>query len=102
MVKYTSPLPATGRGTIDGNLLWQPRFGFNYTFDSERPMQLRGGIGLFQGAAANVWLSNPFTNTGMADLLFHCLCTPRFRPEAYLDLDDADRARPARPAGKTR
>ena len=50
--------------TIDGNGLFQPRFGFNYTFDSERPTQLRGGIGLFQGAAANVWLSNPFTNTG--------------------------------------
>ena len=50
--------------TIDGNGLWQPRFGFNYTFDSERPTQLRGGFGLFQGAAANVWLSNPFTNTG--------------------------------------
>jgi outer membrane receptor protein involved in Fe transport len=50
--------------TIDGNGLFQPRFGFNYTFDFERPTQLRGGIGLFQGAAANVWLSNPFTNTG--------------------------------------
>ncbi len=51
--------------TIDGNGLFQPRFGFNYTFDSERPTQLRGGIGLFQGAAANVWLSNPFSNTGL-------------------------------------
>jgi outer membrane receptor for ferrienterochelin and colicin len=50
--------------TIDGNALFQPRFGFNYTFDSDRPTQLRGGIGLFQGSAANVWLSNPFTNTG--------------------------------------
>jgi len=50
--------------TIDGNGLFQPRFGINYTFDFERPTQLRGGIGLFQGAAANVWLSNPFTNTG--------------------------------------
>ncbi len=50
--------------TIDGNDLIQPRFGFNYTFDSERPTQLRGGVGLFQGASANVWLSNPFTNTG--------------------------------------
>jgi outer membrane receptor for ferrienterochelin and colicin len=51
--------------TIDGNGLVQPRFGFNYTFDSERPTQLRGGFGLFQGASANVWLSNPFTNTGL-------------------------------------
>lgn len=51
--------------TIDGNDLIQPRFGFNYLFDSERQTQLRGGFGLFQGAAANVWLSNPFTNTGL-------------------------------------
>ncbi|MBP8098184.1 MAG: Oar protein, partial [Arenimonas sp.] len=52
--------------TIDGKQLFQPRFGLNYTFDTERRTQLRGGIGLFQGAAANVWLSNPFTNTGEA------------------------------------
>ncbi|MGH8758195.1 MAG: TonB-dependent receptor plug domain-containing protein, partial [Burkholderiales bacterium] len=50
--------------TIDGNNLYSPRFGFNYTFDSELSSQLRGGVGLFQGAAANVWLSNAFTNTG--------------------------------------
>lgn len=49
----------------DGNILWQPRFGFNYTFDSERPMQLRGGVGLFQGAASNVWIGNSFANTGL-------------------------------------
>ena len=50
--------------TIDGNELIQPRFGFNYTFDSERQTQVRGGVGLFQAAAANVWLGNPFTNNG--------------------------------------
>jgi outer membrane receptor for ferrienterochelin and colicin len=52
------------QSTIDGNELIQPRFGFNYTFDTERPTQLRGGFGLFQGAAATVWLSNPYANTG--------------------------------------
>lgn len=52
--------------TIDGNGLFEPRFGFNYTFDADRPTQLRGGVGLFQGAAASVWLSNPFSNTGLA------------------------------------
>lgn len=51
--------------TVDGEELIQPRFGFNYTFDSERPTQLRGGFGLFQGAAATVWLSNPYSNTGL-------------------------------------
>jgi hypothetical protein len=58
--------------TIDGSSLFQPRFGFNYTFDSERPMQLRGGIGLFQGSAANVWLINSFTNPGTTIQVFGC------------------------------
>ncbi|MGZ8255435.1 MAG: TonB-dependent receptor, partial [Burkholderiaceae bacterium] len=31
--------------TVDDELV-QPRFGFNYTFDSDRPTQLRGGVGL--------------------------------------------------------
>lgn len=52
--------------TIDGKSLFQPRIGFNYTFDSERPTQLRGGMGLFRGAAASVWLSNPYSNNGIA------------------------------------
>ena len=58
--------------TLDGNSLFQPRLGFNYTFDSERPTQLRGGFGLFQGAAANVWLSNPYSNTGIATRVVGC------------------------------
>ncbi|MEP6634764.1 MAG: TonB-dependent receptor, partial [Luteimonas sp.] len=52
--------------TIDGDSLVEPRFGFNYTFDSDRKMQLRGGIGLFQGAAATVWLANPYANNGLS------------------------------------
>jgi hypothetical protein len=58
--------------TIDGKELVQPRFGFNYTFASERQTQLRGGVGLFQGAAANVWLSNPYSNTGIATRIIGC------------------------------
>jgi hypothetical protein len=48
---------------IDEGVL-QPRVGFNYDMSDELSMQLRGGIGLFTGGAANVWLSNPFTNPG--------------------------------------
>ena len=58
--------------TIDGQTLVQPRVGFNYTFDSARPMQIRGGAGLFQGAAATVWMSNPFANSGMATRVVGC------------------------------
>ena len=50
---------------VPDDKLVQPRFGFNYTFDSERPTQLRGGVGLFGGAAPNVWLSGAYSNTGL-------------------------------------
>lgn len=52
--------------TIDGNDLFGPRVGFNYTFNTERQTQLRGGLGLFNGSAPGVWLSNPFTNNGLS------------------------------------
>jgi hypothetical protein len=59
--------------TLDGNNLVQPRVGFNLNLgNAERRMQLRGGVGLFQGAAANVWLSNPFSNTGIATAVLSC------------------------------
>jgi hypothetical protein len=58
--------------TLDGDSLFQPRLGFNYTFTTERATQLRGGIGLFEGAAANVWLSNPYSNTGIATRIIGC------------------------------
>ncbi|HLO92857.1 MAG TPA: Oar protein, partial [Burkholderiaceae bacterium] len=63
--------------TIDGKLLVQPRVGFNYAFSSasKAKAQLRGGLGLFQGAAASVWLSNPFSNTGMATANLNCNTT---------------------------
>ncbi len=51
--------------TISGNRLFQPRFGFNYQPDTDNRVQIRGGLGLFQGIAANVWLSNPFTNNSV-------------------------------------
>jgi hypothetical protein len=59
--------------TLDGNRLFQPRVGFNWNLGGkEQRLQLRGGFGLFQGAAANVWLSNPFSNTGMAIQSINC------------------------------
>lgn len=60
------------RNTIDGQNLFQPRVGFNYRLSDERPAQLRGGFGLFQGEAANVWLSNAFSNTGVATRTIGC------------------------------
>ncbi|MGL4576687.1 MAG: carboxypeptidase regulatory-like domain-containing protein [Burkholderiaceae bacterium] len=74
----TSPSRQTGgfgldnTQTIDGETLIQPRIGFNLKLDAARPMQVRGGFGLFQGAAANVWLSNPFSNTGVSTRVIGC------------------------------
>ncbi|MBI5719287.1 MAG: TonB-dependent receptor [Burkholderiales bacterium] len=59
--------------TPDGDTLVQPRLGFNWDLgDKERKLQLRGGLGLFQGAAANVWISNPYSNTGVAMAFYGC------------------------------
>jgi hypothetical protein len=42
-------------------------------------MQLRGGFGLFQGAAATVWMSNPFSNPGVATRIVTCSTTSATR-----------------------
>lgn len=56
--------------TYSDDFIIQPRFGFNYTFDWDRPTQLRGGIGLFQGDAPNVWVSNSYQSTGLNFISF--------------------------------
>ena len=58
--------------TIDGTKLVQPRVGFNLKLPTERTMQVRGGVGLFQGASAAVWMSNPFSNPGVATRITTC------------------------------
>ena len=50
--------------TYDGRDLFLPRLSFNWKFDSETVF--RGGVGLFGGGNPNVWLSNSFSNTGVA------------------------------------
>ncbi|WP_409476790.1 carboxypeptidase regulatory-like domain-containing protein [Stenotrophomonas sp. Y-13] len=66
--QYNAPAEAyfgyDNSNIFGGGFLIQPRVGFNYTFDSDRPTQLRGGVGLFQGDAPQVWISNSYSNTG--------------------------------------
>lgn len=62
-----------------------PRVAFNYTFDSERYAQLRGGLGLFQSVPPVVWLANPNQNNGMTASNFNSsdpLAYP-FSPDPY-------------------
>lgn len=57
-----------GRNTADvpsGNGTFSPRIGFNYDVTGDQRNQIRGGVGLFAGRPAYVWLSNAFQNSGM-------------------------------------
>jgi len=49
----------------DANLLWSPRFGFNWDVNSDQKTQVRGGSGIFTGRPAYVWISNQIGNTGV-------------------------------------
>jgi hypothetical protein len=44
---------------------WSPRLGINYDFSGNGTQQVRGGVGLFTGRPAYVWISNQFGNTGI-------------------------------------
>lgn len=46
------------------NLQISPRFGFNWNVTGDDKNQLRGGVGVFQGSPAYVWLANSFQNSG--------------------------------------
>lgn len=48
-----------------GNVLFSPRFGFNWDLFDDKTTQVRGGIGLFSGRTPYVWISNQYSNTGM-------------------------------------
>jgi hypothetical protein len=46
------------------NITISPRFGFNWNVTGDGVNQLRGGVGVFTGRPAYVWLSNAFQNSG--------------------------------------
>ncbi len=48
-----------------GNPLWSPRVGFNWDVSGDRTTQIRGGVGMFTGRPAYVWISNNYGNSGM-------------------------------------
>jgi hypothetical protein len=58
-VQYsTSKLP-------DANLLFSPRFGFNWDVRGDQTTQVRGGSGIFTGRPAYVWISNQIGENGV-------------------------------------
>jgi len=67
------------------NKIVEPRVAFNYTFDSERMMQLRGGVGLFQTTPPTVWMTNPYQNNGLTVASYSSFDpnSAPFSPDAY-------------------
>ncbi len=49
-----------------GNWQYSPRVGFNWDMTGDQMNQLRGGTGIFAGDPAFVWMSNMFSNSGVA------------------------------------
>jgi hypothetical protein len=49
----------------DSQILWSPRFGFNWDIKGNKTMQLRGGSGIFTGRIPFVWLGNQASNPGI-------------------------------------
>src|SRR6202008_453912 len=74
----TSAVPST-------SVVWEPRVGFNWDPLGDGRQQLRGGVGIFEGKAPYVWLSNAYANTGISTVNLTCTapsCTPpSFNPD---------------------
>jgi hypothetical protein len=62
-----------------------PRFSFNYSFDTPRYSQLRGGIGSFQSVPPYVWLANPYQNNGVTAVRYQVTdpSLAPFSPDPY-------------------
>ncbi|HEX5473046.1 MAG TPA: carboxypeptidase regulatory-like domain-containing protein [Vicinamibacterales bacterium] len=50
---------------VPNGVEWSPRVGVNYDLSGNGTRQIRGGVGIFTGRPAYVWISNQFGNTGI-------------------------------------
>ncbi len=50
---------------VPNDVQWSPRVGVNWTLNDTNSAQFRGGVGIFTGRPAYVWISNQFGNTGI-------------------------------------
>jgi hypothetical protein len=70
-----------------GQFMINPRVGFNWDIEGATDQQLRGGIGMFTGNPAYVWMSNAYSNNGSSFAILGCGDTnpnglaPAFNPD---------------------
>lgn len=70
-----------------GQIMLNPRLGFNWDLTTDTEQQLRGGIGMFTGNPAYVWMSNAYSNNGTGISILSCGSTnpnglaPAFNPD---------------------
>jgi Carboxypeptidase regulatory-like domain len=108
-VAFKNAFGVTNAGTVDGTDTPQPRFSFNYAFDSERKTQIRGGYGVFLGRNPWVWISNSYGNTGVGrfNVVSPSGATPvvptltQYLNGTYVNTDPAFKFDPANPIGTT-
>jgi hypothetical protein len=62
---FTQVFGFRNNGTVDGADAISPRLSFNYAVDEARRMQIRGGVGHFEGRIPWVMVSNSFGNSGV-------------------------------------
>ncbi|MBE3123333.1 MAG: hypothetical protein IMZ65_00845, partial [Planctomycetes bacterium] len=64
-----NPVAVTNFGystdVVPNGVQWSPRVGFNWDPKGNGTEQIRGGVGMFTGRPAYVWISNQFGNTGI-------------------------------------
>ena len=65
-----------------------PRVGFNWDVRKNQSLQLRGGVGVFTGRPAYVWISNQYGNTGVDFATFDSNNTAIPLPANGLGLND--------------
>lgn len=75
-----------GRATDEvpsNNITISPRIGFNFSPTGDGTQQIRGGVGVFTGRPAYVWLSNSFQNSGGYSGYAQLVCTGNARTPRF-------------------
>jgi outer membrane receptor protein involved in Fe transport len=72
-VLNSQTLPIDTSKVPSGNPLWSPRLGFNWDVDGSSDTIVRGGVGVFSGRPAYVWVSNAYAGNGLSQVQLTCI-----------------------------